>query len=367
MNLTDVKSKRMIQLFTKVAFLGSAASKFVFFIAFCIVFASLSSAPGAEAASETLAQERLQESVSRVHGTLSRVLKQHPDFLQLSNLEQAELLASSGLRFQMFRLQALGRMYKTLKRKEIMASGEFKDLERIGAEVQKMGLVANSIENHMGQFEFQKASGRMNLMQEAADRIHEIMIEQKLVDSNGIGPRFAEWYATIHALIWTSDVVDHKFVITVILGQISRVEKEQYDMTLLEDGLHELRRELRWIMLYFQASNGLFEKSATGAFQCSQERLVFSAFVDPKYNKLESNLNVKNKCPLSECLYDELAGAVGQFGAYKDKAEVTMAERGEVSTERTPLDLVGPAKESYQALHTSKMLERLYKQVRDCL
>ena len=276
----------------------------------------------------TLAEGRLFFAIDRIQQSLEQVFAQHRNFSALSNLEQAEILLAANLRNPMFGLQSLGRMYRALDRKNIAEVENFTSVVPVAELVKKLGKLANTIEDTLGHYDLLKKEGRIEEQAKEADSLHKSLYDTGLLNTDGPGPLFTEWSKEISELKWPSENKDRRFVLSVTLEQIDKVLRTKYDMAELEDGLHEFRRELRWIVLYASASNGLFEKSDAGEFQCKQTDLIFKDFIDPKYSSLTTNVNVENKCTISACLFDQLVGAVGQFGAYKDNAETTMAQLG---------------------------------------
>lgn len=58
---------------------------------------------------------------------------------------------------------------------------------------------------------------------------------------------------------WEKKKKDRKLVLKEFSKLLKEVDKTEYDMKLLEDGIHELRRDLRWIPIYLRTFNDLFK------------------------------------------------------------------------------------------------------------
>lgn len=128
------------------------------------------------------------------------------------------------------------------------------------------------------------------------------------------------------ALHWSTDEEDRHFVIGAIDKQLKEILKNNYDLEYLNNGMHELRRELRWFTLYVIAADGLIQKTDQGAMACQQDNLPFTQFADPKYSSIKSRPTYPGICYISTCIYDEIVGAIGIFGLLKDQAELLVEQ-----------------------------------------
>lgn len=57
---------------------------------------------------------------------------------------------------------------------------------------------------------------------------------------------------------WSGKKSDRKLVLKSLRHRLREMENEEYDMRSLESGLHEFRRDLRWIPIYLRSFNDLF-------------------------------------------------------------------------------------------------------------
>jgi len=58
---------------------------------------------------------------------------------------------------------------------------------------------------------------------------------------------------------WSGKKSDRKLVLKSLRHRLKELENEDYDMRSLEGGLHEFRRDLRWIPIYLRSFNDLFQ------------------------------------------------------------------------------------------------------------
>jgi hypothetical protein len=111
----------------------------------------------------------------------------------------------------------------------------------------------------------------------------------------------------------------------------------------------------------------LIQKSNRGEFSCTQKRIYFREYIDAKYADLPPATRGEKICTISQCLYDELVGAVGGFGAIKDSAEPIMENNKKLhKSDKLPKDLSDEAKAMYRLLGESNILEPLADEVKAC-
>jgi hypothetical protein len=58
---------------------------------------------------------------------------------------------------------------------------------------------------------------------------------------------------------WSGKKSDRKLVLKSLRHRLKELEQEDYDMRSLEEGLHEFRRDLRWIPIYLRSFKDLFQ------------------------------------------------------------------------------------------------------------
>lgn len=274
-------------------------------------------------------------------------------FKDLSETEQAEALIKGGLRLAAFNLQSLGRMYQ----------------DHPNTKVQKFAIdlrdQTKAIEDRLGKVDMYKNVDKPDDEKKAAKKIMKTLRENNWVSESGKpGAIFGKIKTSISTITWPSNEEDRLFVLQTLSDQISSVHKTKYDMSLLNAGLHELRRELRWITFYALSSDGLLKKSEN---TCPLKSTPLTEFADPKYSSLDSK-PISGSCYMSACVYDEIAGAVGIFGKIKDRGE-QIAEHDEdmLKADLAPEEIQLESKRYYRLLKETKALDYALKQLASCI
>lgn len=273
-----------------------------------------------------------------------------------SDLKRTETLSKAGFRVSVFKLQSLGRIYSYHPNQEIK---EF---------ATKLRKKSKSIEDLMGRWDMYTTVKKDKEAQKAVDDLFAVLKEDGWIKKNSAGEIFQNWESKIKNMNWPSDETDRDFVIKVLASQINTTLETDYDMSLLQAGMHEIRRELRWFLIYSLVLDGVIQKSTTGAQSCPLRKLQFKDYVDDKYAALKTDRTVKNFCPISACIYDEIVGAVGLFGKLKDKAE-EIVEKNEKMLEDdiNPSPIKEKSEQAYTILKSTQVLEIAGKQLTECL
>lgn len=307
-------------------------------------------------ADESLAEGRFKAAIKKVKQSIELALKENPDFDEMSKADQAAVFLKSGLRASAFKLQALGRLYQQIDHKELR---EF---------AMSLRDSTKELEDLLGEFDLRQTVGNKTEVEQAARAFLKSMTNGRWIAENSPGEIFEEWRDSIKAIDWPTDQEDRKFVITEIAEQVNRLRKTEYDMGFLEQGMHELRRELRWFSLYVISTDGQIQKSNNGQFACPIKEQAFLEFADPKYSQLKSDPQFPQVCRISACVYDEIVGAVGAFGDLKDQAEKILDKDPDLQKkDRTPKKIRQQAEKHYEQLVHSEVLDMARAQLRACL
>ncbi len=103
--------------------------------------------------------------------------------------------------------------------------------------------------------------------------------------------------------------------------RLEKIESTPYDMNELEDGIHELRRHLRWFPIYAESLNGLFQLDDTHNPVKAYEPLLQEGIATSKYVNLPAGDREKDPINISKSLYCGLMQLTLDLGALKDAGE----------------------------------------------
>jgi hypothetical protein len=160
---------------------------------------------------------------------------------------------------------------------------------------------------------------------------------------------------------WGSRSSDRKRVLKRIIKELEDIDDTKYDMSILEhgDGVHELRRDIRWVLIEQLAVNGMI----TLRNDCPIPAYA-SVPNDNRYGALRPSASEPDPCQVSQCLVFAAAKAVEDLGDIKDQAEaeVNIADADDVVPER----LQGPAEAIYHEIRHNDLIATYVDQLKSC-
>jgi hypothetical protein len=299
------------------------------------------------------ARTRFIAALGQIQTKIVEAQKAGAPFSRKSRVDQADLLMKAGVRTAMFDLEGLGRMYREHKKEDVSKFGEW---------IYKK---SKDVEDALGQFDKYQSTGMDDEMKKAASDAMAVMTDDDWIDGSQTGGIFDKILNKIDKVEWPSEKKNREFLLQSLADHMKHIQNTDYDMSLLEQGMHQLRRDLRWIPIYAKVFNGLLKKTNKS---CPQDDLPFSKFADPKYSGLPVNPGVDDPCEVSACLWEEINGTVGAFGKLKDQAEkIRSKDRKLLETDDMPRSVQNDAERMYETLKDSKLLKTTRKQIEACL
>lgn len=91
--------------------------------------------------------------------------------------------------------------------------------------------------------------------QQAREEFIRYLKEEKFV--GGKKPLIQRWEKMVSKAEWDGPKKDRAYVLRKLIELTQELRKENWDMSSLQDGLHDFRRRVRWLTIYAQALNGL--------------------------------------------------------------------------------------------------------------
>ena len=174
---------------------------------------------------------------------------------------------------------------------------------------------------------------------------------------------------------------DRKLIQKAIKKEAKDVEETEYDMNNLEEGIHELRRDLRKVTTFTEFGNGLFQHDA--AIAPIDDAILKDPVASSKYMNMDPADREKDPIVVSKSLYAKLQKTVLDLGAIKDRGEAIHGLRDALLESKqatsaadaekqaiallkyTPeqADLKGSASKIYEAMKSEGWLKQLRKQL----
>lgn len=204
--------------------------------------------------------ERLESKLSDLQSSIKSTLKDTVEFLGTENTRRTTLL-----------LQALGKIYEA----EAPSKSVKSSVKEFRKEIQSL---ENAIGSYMRFTELAKRLKNIEVPNEIRGALDKKIVEsqkefQSYLKRESWWPKSKEKFSYLEKLLEEFEIQkpkkDHKVQLRAVLELIEEseaniktqkkfIKKETYSYDDLEGGLHSFRRDLRWITLALQASEGTF-------------------------------------------------------------------------------------------------------------
>ena len=163
-------------------------------------------------------------------------------------------------------------------------------------------------------------------------------------------------------------------------GELQRVLKDvrdgRYNFNLLEDGIHEFRRRLRWFPMMIDSLDGLIVVRDDPPGACpvpALEALAGSHAATHKYSNPALSFPAPHPCTISRCLLWQVVKTTDEIGRLKDVAEGNAAVEAALdidddvaSSNKVTPEEIARAKAIRTELLSSRALDSLMGQLSSC-
>lgn len=154
----------------------------------------------------------------------------------------------------------------------------------------------------------------------------ELATLQKLIDSDGW---FANDFERIRSILdalsevdWHKPNKDRRKVAEFLSDELKEIEKEyrdgEIDFAELELGVHEFRRQLRWISIYAQSLEGLVQLRSVEPVPGDLKKYMTKAIKESRYNILPPREEGIEPVYLSAPHFYALSWVIAEIGEIKD-------------------------------------------------
>lgn len=295
-----------------------------------------------------------------------------PAFTSTDATTLAEALHTGDVRLTIFYLEGLLKLYV----------GRYPELrsvfERVKALEDAMGAMgaARQLTELVTKLPVAPETVRWCEQQQVAigQRVVDLLAKDWLPNAEGKVPLFAELLATLAGLTFDGYRKDRKRVIAEIRRRLEKLEDTSLDMFELQGnrGLHELRRQLRWIPIYCVALDGLIQTDPTTHPIEAYAELLDSEIAKSPYARLPEPTREDKPVVVSFSLFLANTRFIAELGKLKDAGEMVEgvehallgsgAARTSLDAHDQALRLLGRSPEEQYAVHL--LAEKLYKELR---
>lgn len=270
-------------------------------------------------------------------------------------------LAAKDARYHVYMLQSLSKIYSKTS-SDGKTRKYFKEMYRRYKE----------IENALGKYSKWKGVKEKAEAEKALLSLVKLIEEQWLPRDEGESLIHRHMREVKELETWNGFKQDRKNIVEYILSRIKKVSETDFDLTRLEkdrptedgNGLHELRRDLKWIVMHQRSMNGLFQFLPEDRDFCSIDSYAYLER-GGKYGSLPADPTEKiNACHIPSCLFLGLVSVVNRLGDIKDSIEEIPAAR---ISDKVPSEFVGPATEIYNEINDFQLHRRYSEALRSCI
>lgn len=278
--------------------------------------------------------------------------------------EAADNLIVGKARVLTFNLQALGKLYGGEDKKFSKFKKDFKELEDgIGEYKKWRDILEEAQDRGASSSKIQKLKKKMEA---GKGTLVKLLDKEDWVEAKKIKKyrKFLKKYE------FGSYKKDKKIVLNLLIDDLEKIAGTEFDMTILEhgNGLHELRREIRWYLIKAKVLNGLVQYNDNPGV-CSIEKyakLPFQPIANSKYAVLYKSALEKSPCLISKCLFLALVQKVDQFGDFKDQIESDLNLQ-DILTDDTPVKYIDELNKLYDEMKETQVLEAMAGELKSCL
>ena len=269
-------------------------------------------------------EKKPKRSAERFHLPLAHLAK----ILEMNNDidELIDVLISSDTRNDLFRLQALIRIYKKQKNKNAQL------FEQLMLKIKGLEDAIGKYSEKMAFLKFAKTIGAdqssvIPYIEKEAEHFKDSLKRELQNEWSQSGDRndgVQSFIEIMSEVKWMKYKKDKKFVIKRIQNMIKKVSRTEYDMSALQEGIHEYRRQVRWTLLYVQSLQGLINFKQ-GAGSSTNDDLNSSLAdlekLNNKYLRFNTYESEKHPVKISFPYYMKLTDIVKNIGDLKDLGE----------------------------------------------
>jgi hypothetical protein len=138
-------------------------------------------------------------------------------------------------------------------------------------------------------------------------------------------PKFGDTLADLKADVdetnWKKENGDTKVVLKRIIKEIKEIEDLPFDLNLLEEGVHKMRRSLRWILIYIQAVDGMILTEAGAGKLNEYSYLESHDIAKSKFSSLPANKRIRHEVLIPLTYFLALSKVVQELGVIKSTGE----------------------------------------------
>lgn len=230
-------------------------------------------------------------------------------------------LYQNGMRNMLFRLEGLSRMYRTVVDKKTFNKqyASYKLLEDALAQV-------DYYDGFLKEFQAQKEIPVSGVKYLETKKMKAFEDFRKLTDQYFLPQKEQPFFETTKAVLqnleWVTDEKERKKIIKFIVKQIKKFIKDykegDFNLSDLENGLHEFRRKLRWFSIYFAALDGMIQLKKVSVYDDTLKKYMTDEVLKSPFNQFPKPAKGVKPVYITAPVYYALNWMINEMGVMKD-------------------------------------------------
>lgn len=228
-------------------------------------------------------------------------------------------------------------MQKDLRRQVFLLEGSSKMYSDIhGKPAERVYISTKKLEDQLGHYSMTKsnlaAAEKVKAdpkvialltkdMNDSRAALKQVLVDDWMPDAKGRLPGMRDIVEDWGEAKWGSYEKDMGKVKDELSRRLEKLETTPYNMKDLENGIHELRRQLRWFPIYAESLNGMFQLDDTKNPVAAYEPLLKADIATSKYVQLPDSAREKDAIQIPKSVYCGLMQLTLDLGALKDAGE----------------------------------------------
>lgn len=233
--------------------------------------------------------------------------------------EKASFVYQQGLRNLLFPLEGLARLYREMKGFRAMDDWykEFKALEDTLGSLDYYDAL-------IGEFSNYKILKKVVEKELVSKRQEEFGFLEDALKNNGWlnGAKWKAFYECLDTLPWMDDHEDALAFADGMENELAKLEEKYHhgeiNPWMLEEGVHEFRRRLRWIGIYSLASKGLVQLRSTKFIEQSLSAYCTKAVISSPFNKMPKPPKQSETLQITSAYFYAASWLISYLGDLKD-------------------------------------------------
>ncbi len=156
--------------------------------------------------------------------------------------------------------------------------------------------------------------------EEERQALHDLM-EEWQPGKDGKVPALERVFDRILSIEWKKGAKDRDIIQASLAAQLERIADDELDMNELQEGLHELRRQLRWPPIYGQALGGALVLTDDVVPEPRYAALLTQPVADSPFGKLPVSADEARPLAIPRTLFLRLTELIDELGKLKDRGE----------------------------------------------